>query len=337
MDINVYFLDSEESDPDANAYQYVKEHISEDNIHIVSFSQGFKMIESGKFTKQDVFVLEKFEGSFFEHLQKTKALVVGPRCLIQCLVDCSPIPLGNTPVFTTAMRDLHISATGFTGEEKEKMRNLISWMGGYYYSNFGRNITHLVANTIKSTKYEHAAVNGIPIMHTDWVEAVWEKSKAQQDVSASNTAFDNYRLPIFYNLNITCSGLTNEKKEELMKNINGNGGVFNRAFRSQMTDVLIIEKDKTNSDKYKAAISYKKDVLLPEWVTDSVAAGYALPTKKYAVKSVKVSTPTKSDHTISDMTQLSGISIISSGNHNYDQTVNDSVCSMVNTSVAPVR
>lgn len=79
MDINVYFLDSEESDPEANAYQYVKEHISEENIHIVSFSQGFKLIENGKFTKQDVFVLEKFEGSFFEHLQKTKALIVGPR------------------------------------------------------------------------------------------------------------------------------------------------------------------------------------------------------------------------------------------------------------------
>ncbi|KAL5275903.1 TOPBP1 family protein [Megaselia abdita] len=339
MDINVYFLDSEESDPDANAYQYVKEHIREENIHIVSYSQGFKMIENDKFVKQDVFVLEKFEGSFFEHLQKTKALVVGPRCLIKCLINCEQIPLGKSPVFTTAMRDLHISATGFTGDEKEKMRNLISWMGGYYYSNFGRNVTHLVANTIKSTKYEHAAVNGIPIMHPDWVEAVWQKSKTE-DTEAKNEEYNKYRLPIFYNLNITCSGLTNERKEQVMQLINENGGIFNRAFRSQITDVVLIEKDKTNSDKYKAAISYKKDVLLPEWIIDSVEAGYALPTKKYIVKSVKVSTPTKNDHTISDMTQLSGISMISTGNHNYDQTVNDSLCSMANmtvTTAQPVR
>lgn len=287
MDINVYFLDGEEFDQDANAYVYVKDHICEENIHSVSFQEGFKMIENDVFTKKDVFVLVKFEGSFFEHLQKTKALIVGPRCLISCLMLCEKIPLGNSPVFTTAMRDLHISATGFTREEKDKMRNLISWMGGYYYNNFGKNITHLIANTIKSTKYEHAAVNGILIMHPDWVDAVWQKSK-KEDVSATRDDFIlKYKLPVFYNLNITCSGLSNEKKEEIIKLVNGNGGIFNRAFRSQITDVLIIEKDKTNSDKYKAAISYKKDILLPEWVIDSVATGYALPTKKYIVKSMK--------------------------------------------------
>lgn len=49
----------------------------------------------------------------------------------------------------------------------------------------------------------------------------------------------------------------------------------------------------TDSAKYEAATRYKKFCLIPDWVTDSVKKGYALPTDHYKVVALKVSTPTK--------------------------------------------
>ncbi|XP_055911709.1 DNA topoisomerase 2-binding protein 1-A [Eupeodes corollae] len=335
--LHAYFFIDEHSDDEptelSSAFATLKEHIkNEKHIKWIQSQEGFALIKSGKLTKKDVFIFAKFEGELFEQLQTTKCLIVGPKCLINCLHRCEPIPLSSSPIFTTAMRGLHISASGLNAAEKEKIRVLVSWMGGSYFQNLGRSITHLLSNTIKSTKYEHASLNGIPVMHVDWVHNVWQKSCAQNAVAATDPEFDKYKLPVFYEVNITCSGLDSEKKAEVMRLVEENGGTYNRAFRSQYTDIVITERNKANSDKYQAAIKYKKDVLVPEWIFDSVAKGFALPTKSYKVTTMKASTPTKSDHSVSDYTQLSDVSRISMMNSSkrMDLTVNDSVCSTLN-------
>lgn len=135
-----------------------------------------------------------------------------------------------------------------------------------------------------------------------------------------------------------------------MRLVNENGGTYHRAFRSQLVDIVITEKNKTNSDKYAAAVRYKKDILLPEWILDSVQKGFALPTKPYQVKSLKVSTPTKTDQsladfTVADHTDISRISSAGGSRRgNSDMTtVNDTICSAMNdtqsgpTFVAPAN
>lgn len=222
--INAYFvttINAASSDADEKAIKdfkksltYLQNHIPEENIRQIKSSEGFPLIASGRLTKKDVFIFDRFEGDFFQQLQQTKSLIIGPPCLTQCLLNGQQIPLGTSPVFTCAMRDLQISATGITPQEKEKLKGLIQWMGGHYFQNFGRSITHLISNTIKSTKYEHASLNGIPVMHVDWVQRVWERSCAAQ-VMATDEEFDKYKLPIFFGTNITCTGLETDKKNEV--------------------------------------------------------------------------------------------------------------------------
>lgn len=123
-----------------------------------------------------------------------------------------------------------------------------------------------------------------------------------------------------------------------MRLVNDNGGSYHRAFRSQQVDIVITEKDKTNSEKYAAAVRYKKVILLPEWIFDSVLKGFALPTKPYQVKSLKVSTPTKTDESIADFTatdnanlsDISRISTVGSKRMVDVSNVNDTICSSVN-------
>jgi len=125
-----------------------------------------------------------------------------------------------------------------------------------------------------------------------------------------------------------------------MKLVNENGGTYHRAFRSQLVDIVITEKDKTHTDKFQAAVRYNKEILTPEWIFDSVEKGFALPTKPYQVKSLKVSTPTRTDQSIAnftsnDNTQYSEISRISVlGKRTSEMTtVNDTVSSNMSDTV----
>lgn len=154
-------------------------------------------------------------------------------------MENTSVPLGTSPVFTTAMRNLVVCASGLAPQEKEKIRNLVQWMGGYYSDDLSSSCTHLVSNTVKSDKYEKAAVNDIIIMHPDWVYDVWARSR-KENVLATSKEFDKNKLPIFYALYITTSGLPSDKKNEIMKLITENGGHYTGLFKSSQTGNCIL-------------------------------------------------------------------------------------------------
>ncbi|XP_001354596.3 DNA topoisomerase 2-binding protein 1-A [Drosophila pseudoobscura] len=357
--ICAYFVNnlksSDSNEPDTleqftTALELMGQQLAETQIRQIKPSEGYPLIAAGNLTKKDVFVLAQFDGDFFQQLQMTKALILGPPCLVSCLRHNEPIPLGSSAIYTTAMRDLLVSATGITPQKKEELSKLIKWMGGVYFQSFGHRTTHLISNTIKSNKYEQATLNGVPVMHVDWVQYVWDQSRKRQkeSIRAIDPDFDKYRLPTFFGANITCSGLDVARKDQVMRLVNDNGGIYHRAFRSQVVDIVITEQSKTDTEKYKAAIRFKKDVLLPEWIFDSHSRGYALPTKNYEVRAgKKVSTPTKSSssrHSAActgpgDQTQLSDLSRISfvSGSRRMCSdmtTVNETLSSLAASSPA---
>lgn len=221
--ITAYFIttgggNDDNGDPSHNlssALECLKKHLSAERIHELNDNDGFRLLISKDLTKTDVLVFDKFRGEFFKQIQKNKCLVLGAPCLIECLRNGLPIPNGCSPVYNIAMRDLQISISGVKSQQKEAIRQQILWMGGKYFPNFSPSATHLVSNTIKSTKYEYAASSGIPIMHVDWVQRVWERSLLNATITASDPEFDKYSLPIFFGTNITCTGLDSTKKDEV--------------------------------------------------------------------------------------------------------------------------
>jgi len=83
--------------------------------------------------------------------------------------------------------------------------------------------THVVANKILTDKCHTAYKSGIPVMVADWIHNVWDTS--QRDlIDGTNECFTKYSCPIFYNLNICVSQLTNAKKNAI-KNIIDNHGI----------------------------------------------------------------------------------------------------------------
>jgi topoisomerase (DNA) II binding protein 1 len=317
------------------AYQRYKEHVDIDshNAEVIGESQCLK-IEKSKLNKKTVFIFEEFAGTAFDYIKGSKALLIGPRCLTRCLVDDLTIPFIGSPVLNLAMRGMIVTASGMLSKEKERIKELVSYMGGQYIETLTANCTHLVASTVRSVKYEKAGSCHMKIMHPDWLKKVFDRSQ-NENILASNEEFEKYKLPIFFTLNITSTNLLVDTKNKVKKLIETHGGQYMGSFKSEVTDILILDKDKTDSEKFHAAIRYSKDCLTPQWVFDSVEKQYALPIGNYKVGMMKVSTPTKSGVPNSsafnpDCTQLSEIS--------HGQvvprigTVNETVVSVASTS-----
>ena len=306
-------------------------------IKFVKESSCIKMRKQN-LTRKNVFVFEKFEGDSFKHISGSKAMVIGPRCLISCITNDDDIPSALHPVFNVVMKNLVISMSGFNGLIKTEISRLVKYMGGTYFENLNGATTHLVSNTVQSEKYEMACEKKLKVMHVDWVTTAWERSQSE-DFHASEEEFDRFRLPIFYNLTFSSTGLILSTRVSLQKEIQANGGKFMGAFKSEEVNILLLNEDKKDSEKFRAAYKCKKECLTPEWVFDSVKVGYALPLTDYSViANLRGSTPKKdmlmtSKDFNADNTALSEISHIHSGNTNL--TINDSM--MSSTSVRSTR
>nr|XP_040229158.2 DNA topoisomerase 2-binding protein 1 [Anopheles coluzzii] len=332
------------------AYTTAREHNDNEELQgWITEEECLKMDEQ-TLTKRHVFVFEKFTGTAFEHARKSPSTVIGPRCLISCFMDNETIPLGVHPVYTTAMRNLTVCSSGLKAKEKTLVSQLVCHMGGYYLDVLNASCTHLVSSTVKSVKYEKAAECRLPIMHPDWVSAVWEESQ-RRDLHATEAGMvEKYRLPVFYALTITSTGLSAARKNEIKALIESHGGNYVGSFKSETTDILILEKTGTDSAKFRGAVRCNKECLTPEWVVDSVASGYVRPIQPYEVKSMKASTPTKDDGPAGgsggavgvrisagefnpDCTQLSEISHANFSSRN--ETINESMMSGGTADVAP--
>lgn len=150
--------------------------------------------------------------------------------------------------------------------------------------------------------FQQAAINNIKIVTPEWVHYLWEQScRGEVDAKIITELDDRFRVPIFNKIGISSTGITGTKKTQLVKLIEANGGKFFGAFKSELIDVLIATAEHTSSDKFRAAIKCRKMCLTPEWITESVAKGYALPIGDYRLEvpaelarnKLLVSTPTK--------------------------------------------
>lgn len=211
--------------------------------------------------------------------------------------------------------------SGMKESEKAKYADLIAFMGGLCMSVLPDAGTHLISNTVFSAKYEAAVHLKIPVMRFEWIDEVWKRN-ANGFVAATDPQFDDFKLPVFYNLNVTCTLLTNEEKQMVEKLVTGNGGIFHRTFKPQVVNILVVNEKGKNSDKFKAACKHKKICVLPQWIQDSVTEGFALPFTGYQVEGeVRVSTPNKD---AVQNPEFSVSHIQGSGN----TTVNDSLISV---------
>ncbi|KAI5710976.1 hypothetical protein M8J75_013007 [Diaphorina citri] len=236
-----------------------------------------------KFTKNHIFVFEKFSGDFYDKIVSSGTCfrVVGPYCLFTCMNKSLPIP--QVPTLTMAMDQLIISFSCLSKEIKADLTNKVKLMGGVVTSSLLETTTHLVVGKACSPKYEKANERAMKVMTAGWIDAVFTASQHSGLTHANDYDFAKYKCPVFYNLAFS-------------KAIESHGGSYYGTLQYQVTDILICEK--SEGDKYNAAREWGLPCVMGHWVTDSVDAGYSLPFSRYAVpgnSAIKCSTPTKDE------------------------------------------
>lgn len=270
--------------------------------------------------KKDVFVFSEFEGLAYEQLCNNKCVrIVGPRCILTCLTEGISIPEGRSAIYTVGMRGLLISTTGFDGEPKKKITKLVEFMGGVFTNKLRQSVTHLVAHSVLSEKYQKATEQGIPVMTEKWVLEVWEASKLR-NVHATDEEFMNYKCPIFHNLCVTSSGLSHKERDTVKDLVNSNGGEYSGKLIGDQTHMLVIQEP--YGEKYKYASQWQLPCVLPAWIQDSIKTGYALPVEPYSVKQKqKSSTPVHDDPRLPNFSMISAVGF---GTGTVDETAMNS-------------
>lgn len=163
----------------------------------------------------------------------------------------------------------------------------------------------------------------VPIMSSEWVQVVWDKSK-HGTLHATDKQFAKYACPALKGLCVTVSQMYKKDKDLLRKCIESHGGIYSAVLDMEKTVILVIPK--AEGEKFEYARKWKIPCVKPEWVYDSISKGYCLPTLDYRVSQVKVSTPTRTDRSMaSKLDEVSMCSTILGPPETNDETVTKQV------------
>jgi hypothetical protein len=213
-------------------------------------------------TNLSVFIFDKYAWNFkdslcskstseaFNYIQTTEALILGTKACVSCFLENITTPAGLLCIYSFSMRNLVISTSGLSPQEKIECKSLISKMGGHYVGDLLDICTHLIASSTKSAKYEEAAKRGMVVMHPDWVKDVWKRTIDDQKVQGVDKQFDKHKLPIFYGCCITTTGMSTAEKDLIKTLVEGNGGKYSGAFKSEDVDILIVSRERSDSEKF---------------------------------------------------------------------------------------
>jgi len=256
-----------------------------------------------------VFVLDNFSGTSFDHLvarKKAGDFKLFGVPLLEIMSEETVIVTSYWKIYNNAFQDLKICTSNLSGTEKGKIENLVKSMNGRFTNELSSEVTNLITNSTKTIKYSDASSLNIPIYHTEWIYQIWSKCQKQEGtiLKACSDQYDVFKLPPLFDLKIAITGMTNkDQRNDISDVIEENGGKFEEVFKSNETDILIMDKKDEDNSKYKLAAKYKIPVLNVNWIHESIKAGYALSYNDFSFKRPK--SFDSSSSSINDSTILS--------------------------------
>ena len=256
---------------------------NEIKVEIVKEANEVKRLLSGKAPQtQAIYVCFPFEGQVFEKLKENNFRIIGPQCVISCLLLEISVPKYSYPVGNVAMVDVVACCSSMKKSERNELHNLIQMMGGEVSSDFTSLVTHLVAKEVGSKKYQVATNNGIPVVSPSWVRDTWEKSNYEHIVATSESVMENHFLPIFKGCTICVTGLDAKQREVIKSLTNEHGAVYSGELNMKTCTHLLVESPV--GTKYTYARQWKLHCVLPGWFFDCVKEGHWLSEEPYKVE-----------------------------------------------------
>lgn len=245
----------------------------------VSWISPREILNSDNLEKESsFFVLDPFEGDYYEFLKSQKCRVFGPQCVLSCLQICSPLPSSSHPIFTISMNGVYACCSSIAKHERQRLHEQIRLMGGVVMRDFTDEVTHLIAGEVGSKKYAVACSIGKPVMLPEWVFTVWEEGKTKH-VLATDKQFDKYNCPIFKGCTICVTGLDGPTRQEVKRLCSSNGGVYSGELSMNTCTHLLVNMPK--GEKYEFARKWNIHCVSTQWFYDCIKSGFWLDESSY--------------------------------------------------------
>lgn len=256
---------------------------SEIKVEIIKEANEIKKLLSGKAPEtQDIYVCFPFEGQVFDKLKDNGFRIIGPQCVISCLILGIPVPKHISPLGNVAMHDVVACCSSMKKAERNELHNLIQLMGGEVSSDFTSLVTHLIAKEVGSKKYQVAANSGVPVVSPKWVRETWKKSNYDHCVAASENEMAEYILPIFKGCTVCVTGLDNKQREVIKALASEHGAVYSGELNMKTCTHLLVESP--SGMKYTYARQWKLHCVSPDWFFDCIKQGNWLSEVPYKVE-----------------------------------------------------
>lgn len=229
--------------------------------------------DPGRTGPSDFHVISSSSHEKFADLRAKGCKLLGPQCILSCAKERRFLPK-QSYTCCLAMDGVKILCSGFEKDEKAKIEELVTAMGGLLQSKSSVDVNFVIVKDVMAAKYKYA-VNNLkkPVVTMNWLEQCWIEHRV--------VPHEPYRILPFAGLNICVTKLNPDERKELEKIIVQNGGQFSACLTRKCTHLVA---NKPGGDKYVVAKRWGNiHIVNPRWVEQSVARRACLDENSYLV------------------------------------------------------
>lgn len=209
----------------------------------------------------------------FEDLKAKGCNLLGPQCILSCAKEHRFLPK-QAYTCCLAMDGVTILCSGFEKDERAKIEQLVTAMGGLLQSKVSMDVNFVIANDVLAAKYKWALnILKKPIVTMNWLEQCWIEHRV--------VPHEPYRILPFTGLNISITKLEADERKELMEIIEQNGGQYSASLTKKCTHLVANEP---GGDKYLVAKKWGSiHIVDRRWIDQSVARRACVDENAYVI------------------------------------------------------
>ncbi|KAI4337857.1 hypothetical protein L6164_016226 [Bauhinia variegata] len=220
----------------------------------------------------DYHVISSIQHEKFKDLRAKGCNLIGPQCLLSCAKEHRALPKQG---FTCcrAMDGVKVLASGFEMDEKVKIGELVTAMGGVLHTKASLDVSFVIVKNVLAAKYKWALhILKKPIVTINWLYQCWTEHRVVPQ--------ESYRVPPFSGLTICVTKIPADERIQIEKLILQNGGKYSGELTKKCTHLIFPE-----GDKYKVAKRWGHiHIVTRKWFDQSVARRACLNEESYPVQ-----------------------------------------------------
>ncbi|KAL6211993.1 hypothetical protein ACLB2K_017216 [Fragaria x ananassa] len=222
----------------------------------------------------DFHVIASSDHEKFEDLRAKGCQLLGPQCVFSCANEHRSLPKQGCTC-CLALDGVNVLASGFKADEKIKIRNLITSMGGVLHTKTSLDVSFVIAKDVIATKYKWALYTlKKPVLTIHWL---YQCCKEHHIVPQ-----ESFRVLPFSGLMISVTRIPADEQKKIEKLVIENGGQYSGELTKKCTHLIC---DAPEGDKYKVARNWGYIYIVTgKWFDQSIARRACLNEESFPVQ-----------------------------------------------------